>query len=202
MRCLLDGAKVSTRSQAAQAVTKSIKNKGRYEPWALVRPDTSIPRAEQTRERGKRPAGQTARAKSIQARGFQVWPGAQGTFLLMSRPASSLSLLFIPVLMVPRFYYTCFSVEIGSLNILKKINSSSNAYLLGGNRHHLLSSNDLPGICMHLHLPNHLQRRRHSPGFTDEETEAQRGGVSCSGSKGLGSGCSSPSPWRVPTPTP
>ena len=120
MRCLLDGAKVNTRSQAAQAATKSIKYKGRHEPWALVGPGTSIPQAEKTRERGKRPAGKTARAKNIQARGFQVWPGAQGTFLSMPRPASSLSLLFIPVLMVPRFYYTCFSVEIGSLNILKK----------------------------------------------------------------------------------
>lgn len=132
-----------------------------------------------------------------------MWPGADGTFLLRPRSASSLSLLFIPVLMVPRFYYTCFSVEIGSLNILKKINSSSNAYLLGGNSHHLLSSNDLPGICMHLHPRNHLQRRRHSPGFTDKETEAQRGGTSCSRSQGLGSAHGSPGPPGVsPLPPP
>ena len=128
-----------------------------------------------------------------------MWPGAEGTFLLMPRSASSLSLLFTPVSMVPRFYYTCFSVEIGSLNILKKINSSSNAYLLGGNSHHLLSSNDLPGICMHLHPPNHLQRRRHSPGFTDEETEE---GYPARGHKGLEAAAAARAPGVSPLPPP
>lgn len=102
----------------------------------------------------------------------------------MPRSASSPHLfLFIPGLMVPQFYYAYFSVEIGRLNILKKINSSSNAHLLSDNSHHLLSSSSLLGIYTHLHPLSDLWRGCHSPRFTDKETEAQRGDVSWSRSK-------------------
>lgn len=93
-----------------------------------------------------------------------------------------------------------------------KINSSSNAHFLGDNSHHLLNSNGLSHFHASFPSPQSPSGRVGQgegvalpAGFTEEETEAQRGAVSWSRSQEFISGHGSsvqPVPWHAPSPTP
>lgn len=139
---------------------------------------------------GKRLAGWKAYAKGAQDPRCAKHRGHVIRYPAQCPPLSLVS-FYSYVNVSPLLLYLFFSGKRRIKHFLK-INSSSNTHFPGDNSHHLLSSNDLSHLHASPHSSQPLSEECHSPGFTGEETEVQRGGALWTRPQKLISGHGSP----------